>query len=240
MRNGVLLELDRQDIGGVTRKALERFAGKRTLKICIEDLRLQYDANDSTPVSPTIPSNDLVPTLVWTDDEVENIKEGLDHATSRGIRVIQLPSTATTKLWIEQNEDEIRALEKCNLIQFITDNVRWEVNDQNDNGLGHVAKGPSLNLSAGESVLRYLRGRGFKAPVLVYCGGSLRLTHYVMAYSRAASTCFDEICDAFIDRLVEARADRAKEEKRLVYDDEYDEFWAGYRKMEGYNLEPSF
>ena len=41
IRNALLLELDTQDIGGVTRRALEGFSGKRTLKTCIEDLRLQ-------------------------------------------------------------------------------------------------------------------------------------------------------------------------------------------------------
>ncbi|KAF8341018.1 hypothetical protein F5887DRAFT_1284130 [Amanita rubescens] len=49
LRNAVLLELDKQDIGSITRKTLQRFAGTRTLKQCIDDMRSQYGANASTP-----------------------------------------------------------------------------------------------------------------------------------------------------------------------------------------------
>lgn len=41
VRNALLLELDRQCIGGVTRRALDGFAGPRELKECINDLRTQ-------------------------------------------------------------------------------------------------------------------------------------------------------------------------------------------------------
>jgi len=49
LRNAVLLELDKQDIGSITRKTPQCFAGTRTLKQCIDDMRSQYGANASTP-----------------------------------------------------------------------------------------------------------------------------------------------------------------------------------------------
>ena len=48
----------------------------------------------------------LEPTLVWVDDKMENNKMEVQIATSLQIRVIQLPSTAVAKLWIEQNESQ--------------------------------------------------------------------------------------------------------------------------------------
>ncbi len=41
IRNALLLELDRQSIGGVTRRALDGFTGTRALKESIQDLRSQ-------------------------------------------------------------------------------------------------------------------------------------------------------------------------------------------------------
>lgn len=48
----------------------------------------------------------LEPTLIWVDDKMENNKVEIQIATSLHIRVIQLPSTAVAKLWIEQNESQ--------------------------------------------------------------------------------------------------------------------------------------
>lgn len=51
-------------------------------------------------------SMSLVPTLIWVDDKMENNKFEVTIAASLEIRVIQLPSTAVAKLWIEQNESK--------------------------------------------------------------------------------------------------------------------------------------
>ncbi|KAF8333285.1 hypothetical protein F5887DRAFT_1286409 [Amanita rubescens] len=209
LRNAVLLEPDERDIGSITRKTLQRFAGKRTLKQCIDDMRSQYDSNASpSPGSPNPQRVDLVPTLVLVDDEFEMIRDGVEFAMALGIRVIQLPSTTATKLWVEQNDAELRALEKHSLVHFITDNARWEVQQpsESSDSDGRMIKwttGPSqsLNMSAGETILRYLRGHGYNAPVLVYCGRSMPLTEYVLAYSHAASTCHHAVTKAFIGRL---------------------------------------
>jgi len=48
----------------------------------------------------------LEPTLVWVDDIMENNKFEIRNAASLEIQIIQLPSTAVAKLWIEQNESK--------------------------------------------------------------------------------------------------------------------------------------
>ncbi len=64
-------------------------------------------SNASTPPgSPNPQRVDLVPTLVWVDDEIELIRDGIEYAMILDIRVIQLPSTIATKLWVEQNDGE--------------------------------------------------------------------------------------------------------------------------------------
>ncbi|KAK2462201.1 hypothetical protein APHAL10511_005789 [Amanita phalloides] len=123
LRNALLLELDRQNIGGVTCRGLEGFASGRTLKECVDDFRSRDTTSDncysparsstmsengSSPVSASS-SMSLEPTLVWIDDKMGNNKAEIKFATSLGIRVIQLPSTALAKLWIEQNEGEPNA-----------------------------------------------------------------------------------------------------------------------------------
>ena len=90
-------------------------------------------------------------------------------------------------------------------------------------------------MSAGESILRYLRGRGYKAPVLVYCGGSIPLTQYVTEYSRAASTNYQAVTRAFIDRLT--AVDAALQNSVQVGDDE--RFWLNYGEHRGFQLTPN-
>ena len=94
----------------------------------------------------------------------------------------------------------------------------------------------SLNMSAGESILRYLRGHGYKAPVLVYCGQSLPLTQYVMEYSRAASTNYQAVTRAFIDRLTAVDAALHKSGGQIGDDER---FWLNYGEHSGFQLTPS-
>ncbi|KAF8631753.1 hypothetical protein AX15_002209 [Amanita polypyramis BW_CC] len=271
IRNALLLEVDRNNIGGVTRRALEGFACERTVKECVNDLRSQYSelglilitgvlSDDETimtdaslspispltmnsplssisplmmnsplsPISPSATSSTLCssptsfePTLVWIDDKMGNNQAEIDYAVLHQIRVIQLPTTAIAKLWIEQNRPELQVLESRRLLHFVTDNARWEAHE---NGPG----GASLNMSAGETILRYLRGRGFKAPVLVYCGRSIPLTSYVTSYSGAASTTHPAVCMAFMEQLSLAR-DGVAEDQR---------FWSSFMAGQGFNLFP--
>ncbi|PFH46970.1 hypothetical protein AMATHDRAFT_68635 [Amanita thiersii Skay4041] len=224
--SALLVSLDKQDIGGVTRKNLVNFAGQRTLKECVSDLKAQCGAispcstvcsplsnkvmeieTASTLVrplsSPSTPSTtytqssiNLEPTLIWIDDKMENNTLEVAYAKSRGIRVVQLPSTAAAKMWVEKNEFDLRVLENSNMLHIITDNARWEMDGPNLEG-----DKVSLNLSAGETIMKFLRGYGFMAPVLVYCGESVIFTEYVKTYSNAGSTRYGHVCQAFINEL---------------------------------------
>ena len=111
-------------------------------------------------------------------------------------------------------------LENQRLIQYITDNARWEAVSNGSSG------GLSLNMSAGETILRYLRGRNLKAPVLVYCGGSIPLTTYVMEYSRAGSTCDMGVCRSFIVQLA-SLGESVDEEQG---------FWSSFARGRGFKL----
>ncbi len=88
-------------------------------------------------------------------------------------------------------------------------------------------------MSAGESILRYLRGHGYQAPVLVYCGQSMPLTKYVLAYSHAASTCRQAVTRAFIDRL--AAVHKALK-SQVGVDEKGEELWVNYGKDRGFDL----
>ncbi|KAF8636111.1 hypothetical protein AX17_003814 [Amanita inopinata Kibby_2008] len=169
-RNALLLAVDEDDMGGVMRKCLDEFAGERTLKECVDDLKAQFVGGIvmAAPSKEEARPSSLEPTLVWVDDRMENNVVEIDYAESLGIRVIELPSTTTAKLWVEKNEDELRSLESQGLLQFITDNTRWETSRIDSRGAGLGAL--SMDTSAGEAILRFLRERGFMAPVLVYCG----------------------------------------------------------------------
>lgn len=61
-----------------------------------------------------------------------------------------------------------------------------------------------MNLSAGEQLLRFVRGRGFKAPVLVYCCHSLSSTSYVLSYEQSGSTASGTVCTSYIEAFAEA------------------------------------
>ena len=47
LRSAILLELDEDDIGSITRQTLQHFAGKRTLRECVESLKSQSYSNAS-------------------------------------------------------------------------------------------------------------------------------------------------------------------------------------------------
>ncbi|KAF8636074.1 hypothetical protein AX17_003781 [Amanita inopinata Kibby_2008] len=229
MRSALLLVVDRYDIGGVTRTSLDGFSGGRTLKQCIADLRAQsaHSPQSNGRASRPPMATTLQPTLVWVDDRMENNLVEIDYAESLGIRVIELPSTATAKLWVEKNEDELRLLESNGLLQFITDNARWESTGVDSTGVGYGAL--SLDMAAGEATLRFLRGCRFMAPVLVYCGRNVVMTEYVKEYSHAGSTLDRSVCNAFIYQLAPSRNGTKGRE----------EFWKVFEVRQGFNLLPA-
>ncbi|KIM84799.1 hypothetical protein PILCRDRAFT_369587 [Piloderma croceum F 1598] len=155
-------------------------------------------------------TNESTPWLVWVDDAPENNEREVELARAQGIEVFQFYSTASAKAWIVANEAELRLKEESRLLRFITDNTRWE-NDNDDN----PTQKDFLNLAAGEQILRFLRGRQYRSPVLVYCCFSIKLTRYVLGYERAGSTTWMGLCLAFIEALGRGEVD--------------DDGWEGYQ-----------
>src|SRR5882762_3903547 len=100
--------------------------------------------------------------------------------------------------------DELRRKDTYHQLRFITDNTRWESST--------VVTGGSptenfMNLSAGEMILRFLRGRLYKAPVLVYCCLSISLTTYVRSYEQSGSTTASDVCLSYILALANGEID---------------------------------
>ena len=58
-------------------------------------------------------------------------------------------------------------------------------------------------MSAGENILRYLRGRFFAVPVLICCGASIPVTQYVRSFEMAGSTNYRGVCQRYISALAD-------------------------------------
>ena len=108
----------------------------------------------------------------------------------------------------------LRRADQARRLRFISDNARWE--SSSGSGLPYS---DFLNLSAGVTILRYLRGRQFTTPVLIFTGASINLTHYVLSYWNTGSTWYDDIVSRYIEALRSGRDDRS---------------WIGF------NVEPSY
>ena len=87
-------------------------------------------------------------------------------------------------------------------LRFITDNVRFEA--------GPDKTFIMMNLSAGEHILRYLRGHLFRAPALVYCNASILSTKYVESYEAAGSTVSASVVRRYISSLAGPDRDDVK------------------------------
>jgi hypothetical protein len=85
--------------------------------------------------------------------------------------------------FLRQNDDPSR-------VRFISDNHR----DKHGSDV-------YLNFSAGENILRYLRGHQYNTPVLIFTGWSVRITHYVTDYHLAGSTKYSTVCCQYISSL---------------------------------------
>lgn len=95
--------------------------------------------------------------------------------------------------------DVLRIADRLKRVRVISDNVRFEADNTRDDAF--------LNIAAGENILRYLRGHGFDAPVLIYCGSSLQYTNYVTTYTAAGSTTFVDVLKRYIVGLAEGKED---------------------------------
>ncbi|OBZ70032.1 hypothetical protein A0H81_09903 [Grifola frondosa] len=189
----LLLRLDEYAIGGITPSSLDRFVGNRSIREAIAYLGVVQVSPVDVAFESVDPST-VRPLLVWIDDYPENNTREVDYARDLGITVISIRSTAAAKVWIEANEALLRRTESVKRLRFISDNHRWESDQQASD---------YLNLSAGETMLRYLRGRLYTAPILIYCGASIVRTQYVLSYHRAGSTTDQNVCFSFIGALAQ-------------------------------------
>jgi len=110
------------------------------------------------------------------------------------MRVSEISTTSgLDSYYLSIRTAELRLKEESRLLRFITDNARWENNNSPNQ------EQDFLNLAAGEQILRFLRGRQYRSPVLVYCCFSIESTRYVLAYEKAGSTGWMSLCSAFIE-----------------------------------------
>jgi len=126
------------------------------------------------------------PILIWVDDKSN--PEEVVYAKKRGVTVVALRSTAEAKEWIKDNslimEEEDTLYTK---LRIITSNVR-------------ESAGTSLDINAGEDIVRFVRGRRYKAPILVYCG-DLNYVKYVTKYEACTATNHRSDALQFVDGL---------------------------------------
>ncbi|EJU03293.1 hypothetical protein DACRYDRAFT_99588 [Dacryopinax primogenitus] len=209
----LLLRLDEYAVGGITPSSLEGLAGDQSLREVIDGFKrlneekMSLDIKKPLPApsdrsprraigSPLPPYSEYpdMPLIVWVDDNPQNNTLEVRFARSLGITVVELTSTALAKAWFEANEEYIRMNDTPARIRVISDNARYESSvplpvpagwAEQRNSTGNLQY---LNLSAGEQILRYLRGRQYRMPVLVYCGYSIPSTDYVLRYEAAGST----------------------------------------------------
>ena len=164
------------------------------------------------------PGHELrTPLLVWIDDRPDNNAYEVAQARKMGIYVIEMTSTAMAKAWVDANLCKfifpfyspltlnqivlafLRNNDFPSRLRFISDNVRFETTPD---------AGTYLNPTAGESFLRYLRGRFFTAPVLIYTGEHrIASTSYVERYDAAGSTTKRRVTMRYIANLAAGKDD---------------------------------
>jgi hypothetical protein len=90
----------------------------------------------------------------------------------------------------------------------ISDNARIEFDSSStpSSSLSSTAQA-QYNFSAGETIVRYLRGRLYEMPVLIYCGVSIPYTQYVEGYATCGSTTWANVVTDYIRALKDGRTD---------------------------------
>ncbi|KAJ7023604.1 hypothetical protein C8F04DRAFT_1134056 [Mycena alexandri] len=177
--DNLLLQLDEQGFGGVTPSSFSRFVGSQSIAQAIS----QY----IKPIKVlTAPSVDGV--IIWVAEDPQNYRANVEYAESLGIKVICFSSLAAVKSWMELNHRFILPVANSHRLRFISDSAR------NEGGI--------FNPAAGESLLRYLRGRLLPSPCLIFAP-SVETTAYVSAYERAGSTTDIQILRGYIKALAQ-------------------------------------
>ncbi|KAK0201999.1 hypothetical protein DFS33DRAFT_1386284 [Desarmillaria ectypa] len=96
----------------------------------------------------------------------------------------------------------LRIADKFGRLRCISDSARWEQDTSTSTASSYPSSGISLNIYAGENILRYLRGRQYSAPVLIAAGKGIMKTSYVLDYVRAGSTCYLDVLLDFVHPLM--------------------------------------
>jgi len=170
----------------------------------------RYREDQSDPQQPLDadpgPSELPLPLLLWVDDNPDNVIHTMQFAEELGVCVVSITSTHDAKEWIDMNLDFLRANNTGSRIRVISDNARIESLDPST----PTASPPeeTYNFSAGESIIRYLRGNFLtEIPILICCGGSIPYTKYVENYELCGSTCVMSVAEGFVRALKDGRVD---------------------------------
>jgi len=179
------LRLDNLKTGFISCHRLSEFCGQETLS-----KRLSEYKENAAPVTVTSlsPQQDRLyfPLLLWVDDYPDHNTTELAHAKDKNICTVVVNTTAEAKQWII-NHPTIMDIKEPHRVHIITDNAR-------------EGKGTTLDINAGEDIIRFVRGRRSTVPVLVYCG-DLDYTKYVVHYNACRAVNERQGCISFIDEL---------------------------------------
>ncbi|KAF8965890.1 hypothetical protein BDZ97DRAFT_738998 [Flammula alnicola] len=161
------------------KRLLLRLDPRNTGYVSCETFEQLIKNGKMTEVISSYSEDPPLPLLIWIDDDLVGNAPKVLEATKYGVTVIQLASTSTAKTWIDVNKEYLKAHDNPGDIRFISDQVRVE---PGPDGV------PFRNEDAGTQITKYLRGQGFKAPILIYTDRqSILKTHYVESDKMAGS-----------------------------------------------------
>jgi hypothetical protein len=180
----LILCVDHYKLGHVICHRLSDFVGSDSLFTALQ----KYLEKPSIRTEIQPPATMKFPLLIWIDDCPENNYDMIEYARELGITVITLCSTHEAKQWFVKNP-KVLEVERLNQVGIISDNVQTDRDS------------PALNLNAGEDIIRWVRGRRSRVPVLVYCG-DLNYARYVSNYKFVTrATDQPSVCQQFIENL---------------------------------------
>ncbi|PBK75078.1 hypothetical protein ARMSODRAFT_951151 [Armillaria solidipes] len=196
------LRLDEYGVGCTTLASLDRFVGQQPLLDALTTLGvIQANESPRSTIENADPTS-IKPILIMVDDEPENHRYTIDLVRSYNVDLFVFTSTASAKTWIDANEAMLRIADKFGRLRCVSDNARWEQDASVSTPSSYQSPRISLNIYAGETILRFLRGRQYSAPVLIAAGKSIMKTSYVLDYARAGSTCYLDVLMDFIHPLI--------------------------------------
>ncbi|KAK0487654.1 hypothetical protein IW261DRAFT_632465 [Armillaria novae-zelandiae] len=195
------LRLDEYGVGCTTLASLDRFVGQRPLLNALTALGvIQVNESQRSTIENADPTS-IKSILIMVDDEPENHRYTIDLVRSYNVDLFVFTSTASAKTWIDANEAMLRIADKFGRLRCMSDNARWEQDASVSTSSSYQSSRTSLNIYAGETILRYLRGRQYSAPVLI-SSTSIMKTSYVLDYTQAGSTCHLDVMMDFIHPVI--------------------------------------